>query len=226
MVNLTQTPFPGENVRFVENRDPRCPCILLLDTSASMGGEPIQQLNQGIQDFKNDVMKDSIATRRIELAVVTFGPVKIQGPFQPVNEYNPPIFEANGNTPIGEAIATAIDLTRERKDFYRTKSVQYYRPWIILITDGAPTDSWQAAAKLVQEGETEKKFAFFGIGVDRVDMKTLGQICPHQRPPLKLKGLQFSEFFLWLSSSLGSVSHSQVDEKISLKPTTGWSEIS
>jgi Mg-chelatase subunit ChlD len=60
-----------ELAEFAENPEPRCPCVLLLDTSGSMQGDPIKALNQGLQAFKDDLMRDPLASRRVELAVVT-----------------------------------------------------------------------------------------------------------------------------------------------------------
>ena len=53
-------------VQLADNPDPRAPCLLLLDTSASMGGEPIQALNDGLRVFKQDLMTDELARRRVE----------------------------------------------------------------------------------------------------------------------------------------------------------------
>jgi hypothetical protein len=62
----------NEAVEFAENPAPRCPCVLLLDTSGSMQGSPIDALNQGLLTFKDDLIKDPLASRRVEVAVVTF----------------------------------------------------------------------------------------------------------------------------------------------------------
>ncbi|MDI4583413.1 hypothetical protein E7X33_30250, partial [Klebsiella pneumoniae] len=88
---------------------------------------------------------------------------------------------------------------------------------------GAPTDEWQAAANKVFQGEEDKKFAFFSIGVQGADMKTLAQISVRQ--PLPLQGLQFRELFSWLSSSLRSVSRSTPGTEVVLEAPKGWTSV-
>jgi uncharacterized protein YegL len=153
-----QMPFGTDS--FADNPEPRCPCLLLLDTSGSMAGAPIEQLNAGIADFKNALMADSIAEKRVEVAVVTFGPVKIESTFHTAPNFFPPIFTANSDTPMGAAIKQGLDMLRQRKDEYRANGIAYYRPWIILITDGAPTDEWQSVTALIKDGEKSKSFVF------------------------------------------------------------------
>jgi len=61
--------IPFSLAEFAENPEPRCPCVLLLDTSASMGGRPINELNGGLVTFKDELMADSMAVKRVEVAV-------------------------------------------------------------------------------------------------------------------------------------------------------------
>lgn len=176
---------------FASNPEPRCPCILLLDVSGSMSGRPINELNAGLVTFRDELLADPLALKRVELGIVTFGPVHVEQPFTSAANFFPPILFAQGDTPIGAAITKALDMVEERKREYRANGISYYRPWIFLITDGAPTDEWQAAANKVFQGEEDKKFAFFSIGVQGADMKTLAQISVRQ--PFPLQGLQFRD---------------------------------
>ena len=84
---------------FVDNPESRCPVLLLLDTSGSMAGPAIEELNRGIASFKEDVLKDSQASLSVDLAVVTFGGTvkKIQD-FVTVDEFTPPLLKPDGYT--------------------------------------------------------------------------------------------------------------------------------
>ena len=221
MSDFDQVPFGA--AEFAENAEPRCPCLLLLDTSGSMDGEPIRQLNDGLAAFKEELSADLLAMKRVEVAVVTFGPVNVLSEFQTPDLFYPPQLTTTGDTPMGAAIERGLEMLRERKDAYRANGISYYRPWIFLITDGAPTDSWRRAAKLVKEGDPYTALSFFAVGVRGANMEILSQIAT--RTPQKLDGLKFRELFAWLSSSLSGVSKSQVGQQVLLPPPSGWTEV-
>lgn len=208
---------------FADNPEPRCPCLLLLDTSASMSGDPINELNEGLRAFKEELGTDSLAMKRVEVSIITFGPVDVQKKFHSANDFIPPHLSTTSDTPMGAAILEGIDLVKQRKSEYRSNGIAFYRPWIFMITDGSPTDSWESAATAIKEGESSKSFAFFAVGVKGADIKTLKKISV--REPLRLKGLKFRELFLWLSNSMKSVSRSVPGEVLALAPPTGWAEL-
>ena len=218
-----------EVVEFAENPEPRCPCVLLLDTSGSMQGERIEALNQGLLSLKDELVKNSLAARRVEIAVITFdSSVNVVQDFVTADQFNPPILTAQGLTIMGSAIHRALDIIQERKSKYRTNGIAYYRPWVFMITDGQHQGELdhvvEQAAQRLQADETDKRVAFFSVGVDNANMSRLSQIAV--RSPLKLKGLNFIEMFVWLSASMSAVSHSQVDvdEQVALPPI-GWGSV-
>ncbi len=216
-----QVAFGTDN--FADNPEPRCPLLLLLDTSGSMSGAPIAELNAGLVGLKDELAADSLAMKRIEVAVVSFGPVNVENTFHTAPNFFPPNLSANGDTPMGAAIKKGLDLVRQRKDEYKTNGISFYRPWVFLLTDGAPTDEWQSAAALVREGESSKSFAFFAVGVAGANMDVLRQISV--REPLKLQGLRFRELFQWLSNSMKAVSQSVPGTGVRIQPPQGWAEI-
>lgn len=223
--DLTTSGF--DLIEFADNPEPRCACVLLLDVSGSMEGDPIAALNQGMQQFANDVRADSLAARRVDLGVVTFGDtVKVVAEFGSAQHFHPQPLKAQGNTPMGEAINTAIDLLAARQEQYRSAGIMPYRGWIFLVTDGRPTDNWERAARRVEEGERRKSFSFFAVGVDNADTGTLARISVSA--PVMLRGLAFGDMFRWLSSSLSAVSRSSTGQAVNLTNPAGpagWATI-
>jgi uncharacterized protein YegL len=210
---------PFGDVTFADNPENRCPVVLVLDTSGSMSGQRIQELNAGLQTLQTELAADPLASKRVEIAIVTFGPVDVQCDFTGMQQFIAPHLSTTGDTPMGAAVEKAIQMLRDRKDAYRTNGIAFYRPWIFLITDGAPTDSVARASQLVREGEASKSFMMFAVGVEGADFNTLRSLAV--RDPLKLRGLQFRELFQWLSTSLSSVSKSKPTDTVALPNPTG-----
>ena len=223
-----QIPFFGTD-DFAINPEPRLPCVLLLDTSASMQGRPIAELNEGIRLYRSELLADQLAAKRVEVAVVTFGEeARTASDFTTAEHFEPPLLHADGSTPMGAAINLGLAMVEQRKLAYRANGIPYFRPWIFLITDGAPTDEWRFAARKVKSGEEHRGFAFFAVGVEGADFDVLREVST--RAPLKLQGLRFRDLFQWLSNSQRSLSQStpgEQDRITFIDPTgpKGWAAL-
>jgi uncharacterized protein YegL len=224
------------------NPNPRVACALLLDTSRSMGdrtvrGEStaIDELNAGFAAFCRQIKTDDLAKKRAEISVITFGgEARVAIGFTEGRDLQPQTFKAAGATPMGHALHIAVDeLTRQKQD-YKHAGLLYYRPWLFIVTDGAATDvpePFDSATRRVRELEAAKGVNVFAIGVgNHADFDQLSRLSD-VRQPLRLKGLSFSEFFLWLSASMSAASTSDGaavsggnDQSLSLPPAA-WGEI-
>ncbi|MEM2696065.1 MAG: VWA domain-containing protein [Thermoproteota archaeon] len=213
----------------VENPTTRLPIALVLDTSGSMQGEPIRELSEGYKLFLDELKRDEVARYSAEVCVITFGgQVKVLQEFSTVERVNKYLFfDASGETPMGSAVLTALDKLEQRKTMYKETGVDYHQPWMVLMTDGQPTDRIDEAVSRVQALLDSKKLVVFPIGIGPyADLSTLAKFTTPNRPPLRLKGLSFKEFFVWLSKSVSKVSRSSPTSKIKLDENIkGWAEI-
>lgn len=216
----------------VDNPTPRVPVSLCLDCSGSMSGAPIEELNQGVATFYDAIYSDEIARYSAEVSIVTFGPAQLETDFQTLDQNNKaPRLAAGGLTPMGEAVKISLDSLENRKEQYQKNGVDYYQPWLVLMTAGRPeggdlqtlNEQMARCSALVNDG----KLTVFPIGIgEHADMEVLAKFSPKWQP-LKLQGLNFREFFTWLSKSVSKVSQSTPGDKVSLdvEGIKGWAEL-
>lgn len=222
---------PFDDFSFADNPDPRCPVVLVLDCSASMAetlpGEDrpaIAALNDGLDVLVAELNRDPLARRRVEVAVVSFATdAQVSADFATVEHLVLPSLVAGGTTSMGAALDLALDQVESRKATYRAAGIRYYRPWVMLITDGLPTDDVSEAARRIHAAEADGSLAFFAVGVQGADLETLARL--GTRAPLALRGLAFDELFVWLSASQRAVSASTPEDKVALPSPQGWAEI-
>lgn len=217
------------------NPDPRAACVALIDVSGSMDGEPIAALERGFAAFTRYLHTNSLASKRVEVAVVTFGTVAtVLVPMQEARNLRPAQFTAAGTTNMAAGLQLALDIIEDRKQAYKAAGLQYYRPWILVLTDGkANIDGFDEAVERLNDVEAARGVTVFSVGVGpRVNYEQLGRLSS-QRSPAPLDGLKFDELFEWLSASLTNVSnsaeHAHDDEglgtlgdRIPLPPIVGW----
>ena len=212
----------------VENPTARVPICLVLDVSGSMGGEPIRELQAGVQMFFDAIRQDEVAQYAAEICIVTFGDVAQKAlDFMSIDRQEIPTLVANGTTPMGKATSMALDLLEARKEDYKRAGVDYYQPWMVIMTDGEPTDDISTAKARIAASVASKKLTVFPIAIgSSANLQTLSQLSP-TRPPLRLKGLNFKGFFEWLSRSVSRVSQSTPGETVALDTAgiSAWGQV-
>lgn len=243
----------------LDNPTPRIPICLCLDTSSSMdrvvGGETVKtgrtvfqdgkewsvveggitalnELQEGVKYFYDAIAEDEVARYGAEICIVTFDDTaKTMVDYSTVDiQRDAPKLSTSGSTSMGEGVNLALDLLEERKNEYREAGVDYYQPWIVLMTDGEPNGSQSELNRAIERTtklENNRKLTVFPIGIgSQADMGVLGDFSP-KRSALKLKGMNFKEFFEWLSQSVSTTSQSMPGDSIKLdvEGIKGWGEI-
>ncbi|MGP1457695.1 MAG: vWA domain-containing protein [Treponema sp.] len=243
----------------VNNPTPRVPICLCLDTSGSMnaidgdceltgetcesdgriwnvakgGTTRIAELKKGIDLFYNAIRNDETARYSAEICIVTFdNTAKKIVDFSTLNlQEDVPELIAEGYTFMGEGVNLALDLLEERKQEYKEAGVDYYQPWLILMSDGQPEGGSELELRNAQNRTTDlvnsRKLTVFPIGIGQdADKSALEKFSP-KFSPLKLQGLKFQEFFMWLSRSVSKTSQSTPGEKVPLDKDgiKNWADI-
>jgi len=120
------------------------PVIVLADTSASMSVDgKIEALNQALRGMIKSFSDEGRLNAEIQLSVITFGGIArthlYLTPTYQITDFSD--FSANGGTPMGDALGIAKTLIEDKEKI----PSRAYRPVIILVTDGHPTDDWASA---------------------------------------------------------------------------------
>ena len=254
---MAKNDFSAESA---ENFEQKCLCVLVLDVSGSMreivdesnmrytgetvymdgknyrlvtgGVTKLDLLNQGLQDFYQEIVSDETTSQRLELCVITFNDnvQVVQEPALPEN-ITIPVLEADGETSLADAVNEAIDKVEARKNWYKQTGQPYYRPWIILMTDGVPNKGQDidSLAQRIKRDTAAKKYAFLPVGVEGADMEVLHEIEGSGMKAAMLKGMRFAQFFKWLSASMGTVTKAEEGQKVSLSEGAtgddGWMDV-
>ena len=237
-----------------ENYEEKCLCVLVLDISGSMseivddtgtqdtgktvymdgktynivtgGVSKLDNLIIGLRQFYDDIENDETTSQRLEVAVITFNDVVevVQYPSL-ITNCKMPKLAASGDTALVDAVNNAIEMVDARKRWYKKTNQPYYRPWIILMTDGEPNEGQdiQTLANRIKIDIEDKRYEFLPIGVDNANMSTLTML---DSRALKLKGTKFSAFFKWLSASMSTVVKSAGEQTVDLRSgSSDWMEM-
>ena len=215
-----------DRVDLIENPESRVACIVIIDVSGSMSGAPIREANAGIQRFAAEIRRDELTALRADTAIIAFqSQYKVIQRFGEDLDYTTAQLVASGGTHMAPPIHHALDMIDARKQEYRNAGIAYYRPIIMLITDGKPEhdspDDLEHIAQRIKAAEAAKSISFFSVGTETADLTQLAKLS--NLPPRTLRGTSFVELFQWLSNSITAISQSQLGDEVQLPSTDGWS---
>lgn len=199
----------------------RVPVCLIIDTSGSM--EPSREaLQEAVEKLIAELKNDSIAAKSAELAIIAFGNdrANVLREYTTVREMSSaPKIECDGSTPLGEALDTALRLMRERQTEYTKQGIPTYKPLVILLSDGQPTDDWSSPALRFTKEAQARKWNVLALAYGDADVQVLGTITKNVLKATK--SFSFADFFRWISSSVASVSRSSDGSTVNLELPKG-----
>lgn len=179
----------------------KLPVYLVLDTSGSMLGEPIEAVKNGMQILINALRQDPYALETAYLSVITFdSQVNQVVPLTDLASFNAPTIKASGGTSLGGA----LELLAKRVDEEVTKTTADtkgdWKPMVFLMTDGGPTDDWQSGLREFQKRK-------FGVVVacaagSGANTAVLQQITESVVMLDVADTSSLSAFFKWVSASI------------------------
>lgn len=194
-------------------KEPRAlPIFVLADTSGSMSGEKINELNLALREMQETLKNADDIRGKFQLCVVSFGgKVDVLQPLADVDQVNLPELTARGNTPMGEAFSCVASLIEDR----RVVSSRSYTPTIVLISDGLPTDcpenisrmgcyeDWEPL-KAIHTGERSSRSQRLALGIgEDADYAMLKQFVKNEEIPVIKSGSasNITKFFRWVTMS-------------------------
>jgi uncharacterized protein YegL len=203
------------------NYEQKCPVIIIADVSGSMTGKPIRELNKGLQEFQKQILQDPIASQRIDCCLISFSSdVKVEQDFALMDQFTMPPLHTSGTTRMVSAVFEGVEQISARKKWYKETGQTYYRPFVILLTDGCPDrdQNVEMMRDAIQKGYQNKNFLFWAFGVDGADMNLLNSLGHEGSIIQKIKGTDFVKFFQWFSRSMDAFSKSRLDEIPNVAP--------
>jgi uncharacterized protein YegL len=198
----------------------RLPVYLLLDTSGSMHGDPIEAVKMGLRQLRSDLQSDPQALESVWLSVITFADTAKQVvPLTEVGAFQEPPLDASGTTALGEALK--LLLTCLNKEVRKTTATQKgdWKPLIFLMTDGQPTDSWEGPADEVKKRRPGNLIACAaGSGADDKVLKRITEVV------VRLQDTSpgtLGAFMKWVTASVSTTSTgvaASPDQPVNLPP--------
>ncbi len=199
----------------------RLPVYLLLDTSGSMGGEPIEAVKTGVQTLLSTLRQDPYALETAHLSVITFDNQAQQiTPLTELASFQAPLLKATGTTELGAGLNLLADCIEREVQKSTPDQKGDWKPLVFLMTDGSPTDDWQKGLARLKSLKTGMIVACAaGTAVDTSVLKQITDVVVQLDTA---DASTIKAFFKWVSASVSTGSQ-KVDQ--GQKEVTGLSDL-
>lgn len=204
--------------------------LVAVDTSGSVSGEAIRNINANLNNFKGIICEDPIAAKRVDVCVISFDDeVRVIQDWCPIKEMHSFELSCGGCTDLNDAVLTGIQKIRERSREYVEKGIVERKPYLIVMTDGfdTVTGNVDAAADLVYERVTGGKMKLWFLGFGEYDKATASKLCrAHGDWCFEVKNgdFNFNDFFDFAANSVKAVSTSAPGEEVTVDTAVGTSQ--
>ena len=200
----------------------RVPICLVLDRSGSMDEKDgssltkIEELNKNLKNFLDYVRGNAKASRICDICIIAFGgvdEVNVVCGYTNIKDLKYTPLKPYGRTPMGAAVAKAMELLKLRRNYYRSNDIEHYKPIMLLMTDGLPTDNYMATAAEFSRMVQAKEVKVFPVGIgSNFNKEVLRKFSPLVEPKTITSADNFSKLFKLLSASSSNPNDDSLDK--------------
>jgi uncharacterized protein YegL len=207
--------------------------LIAADTSGSVSGAPLANINKNLNRFKECVCEDETASRCVDVCIISFDDeVHLVQDWTPIKDMAPVELDSGGCTDLNGAVLYAIDKIRERSNVYLDQGVIEKKPYLIVMTDGYDnvTGNVDEAARKVAERTNTGKLKLFFLGFGEYDKHAAAQLTEANGKwcfEVKDGDFNFNDFFDFIGNSVKAVSVSAAGAKVTVETpiTSGQSNV-
>lgn len=181
----------------------RLSIYFLIDSSESMVGEQMQQVEEGLATIIQALKTDPNAIETVWISIIVFaGQAKTIVPLQELISFYPPKFPIGSGTSLSKGLGHLMFELRRNIVTTTAERKGDWKPIVFLFTDGVPTDDSQSAIdEWKKNWQRTANLVAISFGND-TDARLLSELTDNV---LQFKNTDinaYKEFFRWITDSI------------------------